>query len=57
MTFEIVGSLANVEVIAAQLSGFGRTSKKRTVMREAKDGTGTVQLPNGALRHVELTLV
>ena len=57
MKFEIVGSIANVEVIAAGVGvrvraylrkayGYGRWRKLK--------GTATVQLPNGELRAVEL---
>ena len=57
MKFELVGSIANVAVIAASPSlrvrsylrkayGHGRWRKMK--------GTATIRLPNGALRRVEL---
>ena len=57
MKFEIVGSIANVEVIAA-----GPGVRIRSHLRKAygaarwrkMKGTATVRLPNGALRAVEL---
>ena len=57
MKFELVGSLAKVEVIAA-----GPGIRVRPYLRKAyggarwrkMKGTTTVRLPNGALRRVEL---
>ena len=57
MKFELVGSLAKVEVIAA-----GPGIRVRQYLRKAygsarwrkMKGTATVRLPNGALRRVEL---
>jgi hypothetical protein len=57
MKFELVGHLANVEVIAA-----GPGVRVRSYLRKAygqgrwrkMKGTTTVRLPNGALRAVEL---
>ena len=57
MKFELVGSIANVEVIAA-----GRGVKIRSYLNKAygdarwrkMKGTATVRLPSGALRTVEL---
>jgi hypothetical protein len=57
MKFELVGSIANVEVIAA-----GPGVRVRSYLRKAygparwrkMKGTATVRLPNGALRAVEL---
>lgn len=57
MTFELVGSLANVEVIAAgpsiRVRSYLRKSYGYARWRKMK-GTGMVRLPNGALRSVEL---
>ncbi len=57
MKFEIVGSIANAEIIAA-----GPGIRVRSYLRKAHGpgrwrkmkGTATVRLPNGALRLVEL---
>jgi len=57
MTFELVGSVANAEAIAA-----GPSLRIRSYLRKAyglgrwrkMKGTATVRLPNGALRAVEL---
>jgi hypothetical protein len=57
MKFELVGSIANVEVIAA-----GPSVRVRAYLRKAyghgrwrkMKGTATVRLPNDALRSVEL---
>ena len=57
MKFELVGSIANVEVIAA-----GPGVRVRSYLRKAygparwrkMKGTATVRVPNGALRAVEL---
>ena len=57
MKFELVGSITNVEVIAAgpgiRVRSYLNKSYGRARWRKMK-GTATVQLPNGALRHVEL---
>ncbi len=57
MKFELVSSIANVEVIAA-----GPGIRVRSYLREAygharwgkMKGIATIRLPNGALRRVEL---
>ena len=57
MKFELAGPITNVEVIAA-----GPGIRVRSHLRKAygpgrwrkMKGTGTVRLPNGALRSVEL---
>ena len=57
MKFELVGPIANVEIIAA-----GPGVRVRSYLRKAygqgrwrkMKGTATVRLPNGALRVVEL---
>ena len=57
MKFELVGSIASVEVIAA-----GPGLRMRSYLRKAygagrwrkMKGTATVRLPNGVLRVVEL---
>ena len=57
MKFELVGSIANVAVIAA-----GPSLRVRSYLRKAyrhgrwrkMKGTATIRLPNGALRMVEL---
>ena len=57
MKFELVGPIANVEIIAA-----GAGVRTRSHLRKAygaarwrkMKGTATVRLPNGALRAVEL---
>ncbi len=57
MKFELAGAITNVEVIAA-----GPGIRVRSHLRKAygpgrwrkMKGTGTVRLPNGALRSVEL---
>ena len=57
MNFELVGSIANVEVIAA-----GPGVRVRSLLRKAygrgrwrkMKGTATIRLPNGATRKVEL---
>ncbi len=57
MNFELVGSIANVAVIAA-----GPSIRVRSYLRKAygqarwrkMKGTATVRLPNGAVRTVEL---
>ena len=57
MKFEIVGRIANVEVIAS-----GSGVRVRRFLRKAYGagrwpklkGTATVRLPNGALRRVEI---
>ncbi len=57
MKFELVGSIANPEVIAAG-TGIHVQSYLRKVYGHARwrklKGTATVRLPNGALRKVEL---
>ena len=57
MKFELVGQIANVEVIAAgpgvRIRSFLRKAYGRGRWRKMK-GTATVRLPNGALRAVEL---
>ena len=57
MRFELVGHIANVEVIAAgpgiRVRSFLRKAYGRGRWRKMK-GTATVRLPNGALRTVEL---
>ena len=57
MKFELVGSIANVEVIAAgpgvRVLAYLRKAYGRARWRKMK-GTATVRLPNGALRAVEL---
>jgi hypothetical protein len=57
MKFELVGPIANVEVIAAgpgiRVRSFLRKAYGRGRWRKMK-GTATVRLPNGALRIVEL---
>lgn len=57
MDFELVGSIANVTVIAA-----GPSVRVRSHLRKAygvarwrkMKGTATIRLPNGAIRSVEL---
>jgi hypothetical protein len=57
MSFELVGSIENEEIIAA-----GPSIRVRSYLRKAYGhgrwrkvkGTATVRLPNGAIRHVEL---
>jgi hypothetical protein len=57
MNFELVGPIANVEVIAA-----GPGVRVRSLLRKAygrgrwrkMKGTATIRLPNGATRKVEL---
>ena len=57
MKFEVVGSIENVEVIAAgpgvRVRSFLRKAYGRGRWRKLK-GTATIRLPNGALRVVEL---
>ncbi len=57
MKFELVGPIANVEVIAAgpgiRVRSYLRKAYGRGRWRKLK-GTATVRLPNGALRVVEL---
>jgi len=57
MKFELVGHIANVEIIAAGLGvrvrSFLRKAYGRGRWRKMK-GRATVRLPNGALRAVEL---
>ena len=57
MTFELVGSIANVEVIAAgpgiRVRSYLRKAYGRGRWRKMK-GTAIVRLPNDALRTVEL---
>jgi len=57
MKFELVGSIADVEVIAAgpsvRVRSYLRKAYGRGRWRKMK-GTATVRLPNGALRKVEL---
>ena len=57
MKFEVVGHIANVEVIAAgpgiRVRSYLRKAYGRGRWRKMK-GTGTVRLANGALRAVEL---
>jgi hypothetical protein len=57
MQFELVGSIANIEVIAAgpglRVRSFLNKLYGRARWRKMK-GTATVRLPNGALRMVEL---
>ena len=57
MKFEVVGHIANVEVIAAgpgiRVRSFLRKAYGRGRWRKMK-GTATVRLANGALRAVEL---
>ena len=57
MKFEVVGPIANVEVIAAgpgsRVRSFLRKAYGRGRWRKLK-GTATVRLANGALRIVEL---
>jgi hypothetical protein len=57
MKFEVVGSIENVEVIAAgpgvRVRSFLRKAYGRGRWRKLK-GTATIRLPNGALRAVEL---
>ncbi len=57
MKFALVGSIANVSVIAAgpgiRLRSYLRKAYGQARWRKMK-GTGTVRLPNGALRTVEL---
>jgi len=57
MKFELVGNIANVEVIAAgpgvRIRAFLRKAYGRGRWRKLK-GTATVRLPNGALRAVEV---
>ena len=57
MKFELVGSIADVEVIAAgpsvRVRSYLRKAYGRGRWRKMK-GIATVRLPNGALRTVEL---
>ena len=57
MKFEIVGSVTNMEVIAAgpgvRIRSFLRKAYGRGRWRKMK-GAATVRLPNGVLRMVEL---
>ena len=57
MKFEVVGEIEQVETIAAgprvKIRAFLRKTFGRGRWRKRK-GIGTVQLPNGALRRVEL---
>jgi hypothetical protein len=57
MKFELVGHIANVELIAAgpgvRVRSYLRKAYGRGRWRKMK-GTATVRLPNGALRVVEL---
>jgi hypothetical protein len=57
MKFELVGSIANVEVIAAG-SGIRVRSYLRKAYGHARwrkmKGIASIRLPNGALRRVEL---
>ena len=57
MEFEIVGSIANVEVIVAgpgiRIHSYLRKAYGYARWRKMK-GTATIRLPNGALRRVEL---
>lgn len=57
MNFELVGSIANVELIAAgpgiRVRSYLRKAYGHARWRKMK-GTATVRLPNGALRTVEL---
>jgi hypothetical protein len=57
MKFELVGSIASVEVIAAsqgiRVGSYLRKAYGHARWRKMK-GTATVRLPNGALRAVEL---
>ena len=57
MKFELVGSIANVKVIAAspilRVRSYLRKSYGQGRWRKMK-GTATIRLPNGALRRVEL---
>ena len=57
MKFELVGSIANVEVIAAgpgvRVRSYLRKAYGHARWRKMK-GIATVRLPNGALRMVEL---
>jgi len=57
MRFELVGSIANVQVIAAgpgiRISSYLRKAYGRARWRKMK-GIAAVRLPNGVLRTVEL---
>ena len=57
MNFEVVGAIANVEIIAAgpgiRVRSYLRKAYGHARWRKMK-GTATVRLPNGALRTVEL---
>jgi len=57
MTWEIVGSITGVELIAAgpgvRVRGYLNRAYGRARWRKLK-GTATVRLPNGEMRHVEL---
>ena len=57
MKFELVGGIADIEVIAAgpgiRVRSYLNKAYGRARWRKMK-GTATVRLPNGALRRVEL---
>jgi len=57
MKFEVIGSITDIEVIAAgsgiRVLSYLRKAYGRGRWRKLK-GTATVRLPNGALRRVEL---
>jgi hypothetical protein len=57
MKFELIGSITNVEVIAAgpgiRIRSYLRKVYGRARWRKMK-GTATVRLPNGTLQNVEL---
>ena len=57
MKFEVVGEIEQVETIAAGPSVKGRSFLRKTYGRgrwRKRKGIGTVRLPNGNLRRVEL---